>query len=360
MGLFGSTIVKNYINSWNLKRLSFGKDNFDWRNVDDLNIIINKLSDTFVSGTLTVLDDKGEATTKPVPNRITFGNPSEKDYRKLHKKIYEEKKKWGVAYLYFKSGTSYYLLENESCYISYKTINSLELTEWIDLYQSFKYTENGKTVDILSSIKDGNATLIPIFDLGFNFSCTSVKTRGEQICDILKLDEKALKAGQSMFNRTSMMLLAPKGSNSDYIPAFDMNDEKIAEQREKFQESISIEKGAVNVLNKPYEVLDTNPDNRKLDVVNHVNFAKEGICNQFGYPYKLYRGETKFDDLKIHVPQLYLNMQPDSDAIMNAICTGLGIKERVRYDYSDIIEKTIPNYEDQGQQATSTDGTEQG
>ena len=248
---------------------------------------------------------------------------------------------------------NYKVLQVNSCNIEYDNSNILKAAKFIDIYKKFTYSSGNSEVDILSAVKDGKAELKVIFDIGLNDKDYTITTRGEQIADILKLDEKAIRAGQNSFDRLALLFLSPKDKELTRTVT-DKTDDELLKEREKAQHDLNIDKGAVNFLNRSYEAVNTNPDNRKLDVVNHSNFTSERICNHYDYPYKLFRGDTKYDDLKVFYPMLFINIQPRSDEFLKALCEGTKTSEKVRMDYSDILEKTISTYEQAGQQSNTT------
>jgi len=144
-----------------------------------------------------------------------------------------------------------------------------------------------------------------------------------------------------------MMLLTPKNDSNGVhmVRVSKMNDKEVDKQNNKFNKMFSIKKNAISVLNKSYDVLDTNPDNRKLDAPNSLNFAAERICNQYDYPYKLFRGETKFDDSEFIFSTLYLGtLQPEADKLMKVICDKMKISEKIRIDYTKILEQTVSTF----------------
>lgn len=323
--------------------LPFSASDIDWETTPDLDIVLNKLCKGFISGTLVVIDENGEAIeNREVPVVVTKPNLLIPDYLTLFYRYLYLLKKYGVSWLYFKN-SSYQLLENTNCDIDYKNDGLLNATSFSDLIRRFKYTTNGRTYDLLNS--DGE--IIPIFDIGYSHDNYSAISRSEQIEEILKLSNVGVEALQGAFNRISMMLLTPEGDSNgmNMVRVANITDKKALKDNEKFNSNYSIKKNAISVLNKSYKVLDTNPDNRKLDAPNSLNFAAERICNQYDYPYKLFRGETKYDDAEFTFSTLYLQtLQPEADKLLKVICENLNIKEKVRMDYTKVLEQTVSTF----------------
>jgi hypothetical protein len=140
-----------------------------------------------------------------------------------------------------------------------------------------------------------------------------------------------------------MMLLTPTNDSNgvNMVRVANMTDKQALKDNDKFNKNYSIKKNAVSVLNKSYKVID----NRKLDAPNSLNFAAERICNQYDYPYKLFRGETKFDDAEFVFSTLYLQtLQPEADKLLKVICQGLKLKEKVRMDYTKVLEQSVSTF----------------
>lgn len=338
------------------KSLSFATSDTDWETTPDLDIILNKLCKSFVSGGLVVLGEDGEVLeNKEVPPIILKPNLLITDYITLFYRYLYLVKKYGVSWFYFKKST-YHLLENENCDVDYNRDGVLNATSYSDLIKRFKYTSNGKTYDLLN----GEGEVVPIFDIGYSHDNYSPISRSLQIEEVLKLSNSGIEALQGAFNRISMMLLTPKSDSNgiNMVKVANMTDKQAIKDNEKLNKNYSIRKNAISVLNKSYDVLDTNPDNRKLDAPNSLNFAAERICNQYDYPYKLFRGETKFDDAEFMFSTLYLQtLQPEADKLLKVICENLNIKEKVRMDYTKILEQTVStfNKSDNSSNNTSTE-----
>lgn len=337
--------------------LPFSASDIDWETTPDLDIVLNKLCKGFISGSLVVIDDNGEVSEdKEVPVKVTSPNLLIPDYLTLFYRYLYLLKKYGVSWLYFKK-SSYYLLENSNCDIDYNRKGILNATSYSELIRRFKYTTNGETYDLLNS--DGE--VVPIFDIGYSHDNYAAISRSIQIKEILKLSNGGVEALQGAFNRVSMMMLTPQGDSNgvNMVRVANMTDKKALKDNEKFNNNYSIKKNAISVLNKSYKVLDTNPDNRKLDAPNSLNFAAERICNQYDYPYKLFRGETKFDDAEFMFSTLYLQtLQPEADKLLKVICENLKLKEKVRMDYTKILEQTVSTFNstDNKDDNTSTEG----
>lgn len=320
--------------------LPFAAYDPDWKTTPDLDIVLNKLCKGFISGRLVVIDDDGNvADDKKVPSVILSPNLLIPDYLTLFYRFLYLLKKYGVSWLYFKK-SSYYLLENSNCDIDYNKHGIFNATSFLDLIRRFKYTTNGKTYDLLS----GDGEIVPIFDIGYSHDDYSAISRSLQIKEILKLSNGGIEALQGAFNRISMMLLSPDNDSNgmNMVRVAKMTDKEALRDNEKFNNNYSVKKNAISVLNKSYKSLDTNPDNKKLDAPNSLNFAAERICNQYDYPYKLFRGETKFDDAEFMFSTLYLQaLQPEADKLLKTITENLNIKEKVRMDYSKVLEQTV-------------------
>lgn len=323
--------------------LPFSASDIDWETTPDLDIILNKLCKGFISGSLVVLDESGEVSeSKEVPAKVTNPNLLIPDYLTLFYRYLYLLKKYGLSWLYFKK-SSYYLLENTNCDIDYNTKGLLNVSSYSELIRRFKYTTNGRTYDLLN----GDGEVVPIFDIGYSHDSYDAISRSLQIKEILKLSNGGVEALQGAFKRISMMLLTPEGNSNgmNMVRVANMTDKEAVKANEKFNNNYSIKKNAISVLNKSYKVLDTNPDNRKLDAPNSLNFAAERICNQYDYPYKLFRGETKFDDAEFMFSTLYLQtLQPEADKLLKVICKHLKLKEKVRMDYTKVLEQTVSTF----------------
>lgn len=339
---------------------SFATSDIDWQTTPDMDIVLNKLCKSFVSGSLVVLDESGEINeSATIPIKVTRPNLLVPDYISLFYRYLYLVKKHGVSWLYFKS-SSYMLLENDNCEIEYNNEGLLNVTSFQELIKRFRYTENGKTHDLLS----GDGELVPIFDVGFSHNDYLAISRSRQIKEILKLSTQGIEALQGAFRRISMMLLTPKNDSNgvNMVRVANMTEKEVQKANDKFNKNFSIKENAVSVLNKSYDVLDTNPDNRKLDAPNSLNFAAERICNQFDYPYKLFRGETKYDDAEFTFSMLYLQtLQPEADKLLKVICENMKIKETVRMDYTSILEQTVSSFNkgDNSSDNTSTTKNEE-
>ncbi|HAT75495.1 MAG TPA: hypothetical protein DCS19_01295 [Flavobacterium sp.] len=322
----------------------FSTSDIDWKTTPDLDIVLNKLSKSFISGQLVVLNSSGEIDeSKQIPPIISNPNLLG-DYKSMFYRFLYLEKQYGIAWFYFQK-SSYFLLENDNCDIDFHRNKSIfNVTEFSELIRRFKYNENGTTRDLLNS--DG--VLVPIFDIGFSHDDYLSICRGKQIKEILKLSNGAIEALQGAFNRISMMLLTPKSDSNgiNLVRVANMTDKDVEKNNYKFNSMFSIKKNAISVLNKSYDVLDTNPDNRKLDAPASLNWAAERICNQYDYPYKLFRGETKFDDAEFTFSTLYIQtLQPEADKLMKVICKYMKVKETVRMDYSKVLEQTVSTFQ---------------
>jgi hypothetical protein len=330
----------------------FSTSDIDWETTPDLDIVLNELCKSFISGSLVVLDEKGNVKeNQEVPTKVTRPNLLIPDYLMLFYRYLYLLKKYGVAWLYFKD-SSYFLLENNDCDIDYKREGIFNATSFSSLLKRFKYTTNGKTYDLLNS-----GEIVPIFDIGYSHNDYSAISRSQQIKEILKLSNGGVEALQGAFRRISMMLLSPEGESNgiNMVRVSNITDKEALKDNEKFNNNYSIKKNAVSVLNKSYKVLDTNPDNRKLDAPNSLNFAAERICNQYDYPYKLFRGETKFDDAEFTFSTLYLQtLQPEADKLLKVICDGLKLKEKVRMDYTKVLDQTVSTFKSSENKSDNT------
>ena len=339
--LFSKDIFSMVLNR--SQSFSFATSDNDWRTTDDLDIVLNKLAKAFTSGSLVVLDEKGKVKEGvEVPIQISKPNLLIPDYVPLFFRYLYLLKKYGVIWLYFKK-SSYMLLENNNCEIEYKNSGLLNALNFQDLIKKFKYTTNGKLYDLL----EGDGELVPIFDIGFSHNDYLPISRSSQIKEILKVSNQAIEALQGAFRRISMMLLVPENDNTgaQMVRVSSLTDKEVIKENNKFNKNFSIKQNAISVLNKSYKVLDTNPDNRKLDAPNSLNFAAERICNQYDYPYKLFRGETKFDDAEFIFSTLYLQtLQPEADKLLKVICKKMEVKDKVRMDYSKILEQVVESF----------------
>lgn len=348
--------LKGY--TYSLLSNGFGSFNFatadlDWKTTADLDIVLNKLSKAFVSGSLVVVgeDDKPKENT-PIPISVTTPSLLMPDYIQLFSRYLYLLKKNGIAWFYFQKN-SYMLLENGNCEISFNKKGLLNVFSFNELLKSFKYTENGKTHDLLQ----GEGELVPIFDIGFSHNDYLAISRSSQIKEVLKLSNQAIEALQGAFKRISMMLLAPGNDSNgvNMVRVSNLTDKEVVKENNKFNKNFSIKQNAISVLNKSYKVLDTNPDNRKLDAPNSLNFAAERICNQYDYPYKLFRGETKYDDAEFTFSTLYMQtLQPEADKLLKVICEKMNVKEKVRMDYSKVLAMTVESF---SKNTTSTDNS---
>jgi hypothetical protein len=336
--------------------LPFATSDVDWKTTDDLDIVLNKLSKAFVSGSLVVLDEAGKVKENTdIPIQVSKPNLLIPDYIPLFFRYLYLLKKYGIVWIYFRK-SSYMLLENANCEIDFNTKGLLNVTNFQELIKKFKYSENGKTYDLLQ----GEGELVPIFDIGFSHNDYMAISRSSQIKETLKVSNQGIQALQGAFRRISMMLLAPENDSNgvNMVRVSNMNDKEVVKDNDKFNKMFSIKENAISVLNKSYKVLDTNPDNRKLDAPNSLNFAAERICNQYDYPYKLFRGETKFDDAEFIFSTLYMQtLQPEADKLLKVICENMRVKERVRMDYTRILEQTVSTFKksDNESKLTSTD-----
>ena len=337
--------------------LPFSPSDLDWETTPDLDIVLNKLCKGFISGSLSVIDENGDVSeNREVPAKILNPNLLIPDYLTLFYRYLYLLKKYGISWLYFKKST-YYLLENSNCDIDYNNKGLLNAASFSELIRRFKYTTNGKTYDLLN----GDGEVVPIFDIGYSHDRYDAISRSLQIKEILKLSNGGVEALQGAFNRISMMLLTPNGDSNgiNMVRVANISDKQAIKDNNKFNANYSIKKNAVSVLNKSYKVLDTNPDNRKLDAPNSLNFAAERICNQYDYPYKLFRGETKFDDAEFVFKTLYMQtLQPEADKLLKVICENLKIKEKVRMDYTKVLEQTVSTFNsaENKDDNTSTEG----
>jgi hypothetical protein len=346
-------VIFDQFGSW-----PFSTSDIDWKTTPDLDIVLNKLCKSFVSGQLVILNAKGEIEEgKEVPAIISNPNLLVK-YESLFYRFLYLLKKHGVSWLYFQK-SSYFILENDNCDIDFYSNKSIfNVTDFSELIRRFKYNENGTTRDLLNS--DG--VIIPIFDIGFSHNDYLAISRSRQIREILKLSNGAIEALQGAFNRISMMLLTPKSDSNgiNLVRAANLNDKDVEKQNDKFNQMFSIKKNAISVLNKSYDVLDTNPDNRKLDAPASLNWAAERICNQYDYPYKLFRGETKFDDAEFTFSTLYMQtIQPEADKLLKVICKYMKVKEIVRMDYSKVLEQTVSTFHKSNNSSDNTSSDSQ-
>ena len=337
---FGKQIIYNFKNG--VKSFTFANSNVD--RVDDLNIIIHKMADAVVSGQFVKVNERGEEIEAKVPIEIASPNLLQ-DWKEMYKGAYIRCKLDGVVYLY-KSGKTTHVLFEDECNYSYNNISKLNLVSYTDLYHSFTHTTGGKTIDILAKVRAKEAELIPFFDIGIKYDTMEIITRSKMINDIINLSDKAIKGAQHSYNLTAFKYLAPKSTDTKgWTPPFDKTDEQKLHENNKFQEQRDVKHGTLQVLDSPMEILDGMVDIKKLDAISHLDFSAERMCNMYGLPYKLFKGETKYDDLAVYVPQLFRNIQPWADSWTMTVCE-LNKQKGYRLSYKSVVENELMNYND--------------
>lgn len=335
---FGKQIIYNIKNG--VRSFKFADNKVDC--VDDLNIINTKMADSFVSGKMVMVNANGDEVETQIP--IDISNPNLiQDWKEMYREAYFRCKMDGVVYLY-KTGKTNHILFEDECDYTYQNISKLNVISYLDIYQTFTHTTGGKRVDILAQVRAKEAELIPFFDIGIKYETMEIMTRSKMISDVINLSEKAMRGAQHSYNLTAFKYLVPKvGTAQGYRPPIDKTDQKKLEENNKFQEQRDVKHGTLQVLDSPMEIIDGMVDIKKLDAINHLDFAAERLCNMYGLPYKLFKGETKYDDLAVYVPQKYSNIQPFSDRWMKTICE-LNKVKGYRLSYEDVIDRELTNY----------------
>lgn len=308
----------------------------DWQSTDDLELVLNKLANDFSSCQLFV---GTEENTQPVPPVVVNPNLLS-DWRSLFYRYFYLNKKYGVTYLWV-TGAAVHVLENDNCNIDYNFINVLNLTSYNDIFRDFRYTSGGKTVNLLT--EDG--IIIPVFDIGFSHNNYHPIVRAKQIEKTLRLSAQIKDALIGSFKRIALMLLSPKDSSGiPQVRISDLTDKNIKQQNEKFNDDFKLKDNAIAILNKSYDVVNTNPDNRKLNGIDTANHVLERICTRYGLNYKLIRGETKYDDLAIIAPEYYVvTLQKELNKFLSIYKKALKIKEDVQGSYTNILETILNN-----------------
>ena len=187
--------------------------------------------------------------------------------------------------------------------------------------------------------------IVPVFDIGFSHDNYFPIVRAKQIKKTLKLSAQIKDALIGSFKRIALMLLSPKDSSGiPQVRISDLNDKDIKQQNNKFNDDFKLKDNAIAVLNKSYDVVDTNPDNKKLNGIDTANHALERICVRYGLNYKLIRGETKYDDLAIIAPEYYVvTLQKELNKFLAIYKNALKIKEDVQGSYTNILETVLGN-----------------
>lgn len=340
---------------WSTKTKTFYYDNqtitspsidIDWKTVDDVAIIINKLAKTFSSGEMAIVNEQGEKvsdTVYPVilkPNSLT-------DWRTMAYRYYWLKSIYGVGYLYFKD-QSFWLLENSGFNPIYKPKSIFNGISYMDFLMSATYTSNSTQVDLLA---DGGM-IVPIYDIGFDHGTLKPISKLEQILDTAELSGKTIKAMQYSMDRTSLAMLSPEKDMPHTLS--DKTDDKLRAERKSWFNDFSLKNGALTILNRKFSVLDTNPDNKKLLGVEFANHSLGRFCMQYGINQKLVVGDSKYDDLNTHKIELYTEtIIPDASKYMSTINEYTNKKSNAIY-YGGRLEK-LEGYNQQPETEETTE-----
>lgn len=144
--------------------------------------------------------------------------------------------------------------------------------------------------------------------------------------------------------RSSQVILSPKPLDGSVpqINLADYTDKDITEDQKSLRNHLDLKENSLGYLDKPHEVLNTNPDNRKLQGLETMDYVKKNICGHFGYPYPLLVGNTKYDDASLHRAILYEDtLPPDAEAFFQLV-NGIW-NTNMSIDYTN--KKTLSGYE---------------
>ena len=300
--------------------VSFKSDDKDWYNSDSLSIILSKTTEAFISGELSNIPEKFKT-----PNLMT-------DHRSLMQRWYWLYKLYGVGYLYF-SDNSFFLLENSDYTPTLKPkVTILNATDYMSTLQSAYYTSNGVQIDLLADGGD----IIPIYDIGTTSDMKPI-SKVKQILNTCNLDIRTMDALIGSMDRSSMIFISPKVAD-DNIPQIDFgNDKEVDKERKSFKDDFTIKKGGFTWLKKAVEIQEANPDNKRLQGLETIDFAQRNMCAQIGYPHKGIAGDTKFDDAQLLFTVFYsMVIKPDADKFLGVVNKRL--KSNISIDYSKQIE----------------------